>query len=376
MTGPTELAVADLGQITRLAAGGTATVYLVPDLKAAGLRDDTYVYKKYNDKTKQVAGPALGRGLTNFVQFRDRLPANQLKAWDERIIWPVAVVKDPGGAADGIVMRIIPDRFFHDFTKRNGGVNRKPREIETLFGDTETALRKGLPDVSLVTRLQLVRAIAAAYSMMHKEGVVLGDISGRNIIYDPDPRKPAIMVVDVDSARIRGNRATFGSQPHTPNWQPPEAMAASAALERAKRAQPPAPRDVQERLHNTWSIQSVKTDVYKFGLMVVRILDYGRGCAVSRDPKKARKILSDRLGPEAGALLDASMAEKPNDRPAMRDWYLLFQGSAPQQVPAQQPQQSQTPPTVQVAASSLPNGTRRGNWEWEEGRGWVRIGRP
>jgi len=368
----TELDVAALGRPQPLGHGGTAVVYLVPDLQLPEFPGERFVYKKYNEKTKQAAGPALGRGLTNFVQFRGRLPANQQRAWDARIIWPIAVVKD-GDAADGIIMRLIPDRFFHDFTKREGGVNRKPREIETLFGDNETARRKGLPEVKLVTRLQIVRAIAAAYSMMHKEGVVLGDISGRNIIYDPDPRQPAIMVVDVDSARIRGNRSTFGVQPHTPNWQPPEAMAASEALSRAQRSKPPAPLDVLDRLNTTWSIQSVKTDVYKFALMTVRILDYGRGRAVNRDPAHARKILSDRIGPQAAKLLDASMSAQPNDRPQMRDWYHLLAGTAPvSSIPAQPHSTSSVP-----GVNSRPaNGARRGNWQWEDGKGWVRVGRP
>ncbi|WP_433825899.1 hypothetical protein ACQP2E_27795 [Actinoplanes sp. CA-015351] len=373
VSGGLEFTVGQLGRIEPLARGGTATVHLVPDLTRVGDQPGPYVYKKYTDKTKQSAGPALGQGLSNFVQFRDRLPADQLKAWDERIIWPVALVKDGGGAADGILMRIIPDRFFHHFTKRNGGSNHKPREIETLFGDTETAMRKGLPDVSLGTRLQLIRAIAAAYGMMHKENIVLGDVSGRNIIYDPDPQRPAIMVVDVDSARIRGNRATFGSQPHTPNWQPPEALAASHALESAKRSVPPAARDVQDRLHNAWSIQSAKTDVYKFGLMVVRILDFGRGCAVNRDPAKARTILRAQLGTEAQALLDASMAGDPQDRPLMRDWYRVLQG-APSTTPKQRPRSAPAP--VTPPRPVLVNGTRRGNWEWVEGHGWSRITAP
>jgi serine/threonine protein kinase len=369
----TELDIAALGRPQPLGHGGTAVVYLVPDLRLPEFPGERFVYKKYNDKTKQVAGPALGRGLTNFVQFRGRLPANQQRAWDARIIWPIAVVKDGNDAADGIIMRLIPDRFFHDFKKREGGVNRKPREIETLFGDNETARRKGLPDVKLITRLQLVRAIAAAYSMMHKEGVVLGDISGRNIIYDPDPRQPAIMVVDVDSARIRGNRSTFGVQPHTPNWQPPEAMAASDALHRAQRAKPPAPPDVQDRLHNTWAIQSVKTDVYKFGLMTVRILDYGRGRAVNRDPAQARKILSYRLGPEAAKLLDASMSAQPNDRPQMREWYHLLAGTSPV---SSIPTQPSPIPGVPRGQPGPANGDRQGNWQWEDGTGWVRVPRP
>ncbi|AEV88573.1 hypothetical protein ACWT_7563 [Actinoplanes sp. SE50] len=51
-----------------------------------------------------------------------------------------------------------------------------------------TAARTGLPPVDLTARLGLVRAVAAAYTMKHAQNVVVGDISGRNVLYDTDPR--------------------------------------------------------------------------------------------------------------------------------------------------------------------------------------------
>ncbi|MFI7514096.1 hypothetical protein ACIBVK_11465 [Micromonospora echinofusca] len=376
MTAPLEMTVGQLGRIQQLARGGTATIYLAPDLRLPGFDDVRFVYKKYNEVTKRAAGPSLTTGLSNFVRFRDRLPSKQRDAWDARIIWPVSVVLDENGAADGVIMRLIPDQYFHDFTKRAGGVNRKPREIETLFGDDETALRKGLTKVDLTTRFRLIRAIAAAYGMMHKENVVIGDISGRNIIYDPDPAHPTIMVVDVDSARIRGNRAVFGMQPHTPNWQPPEALAASAALIRGSKSNPPMPDDDRDRLRNRWSIQSTQTDVYKFALMVVRILDNGRGGAVNRDPHKARRILKAQAGDEAADLLDASLAENERQRPTMRQWYDQLQqrraGRHSGPVPPRPRPQTAGPATAQPNNQHLANGHRVGKWQWVEGQGWVR----
>ncbi|GAA4593170.1 hypothetical protein BJY16_000877 [Actinoplanes octamycinicus] len=345
----TALTVRALGPLRQLARGGTATVFLAPELRLPGLPGEQFVYKRYTDATKRRAGPSLTTGLTGFVRFRDRLPEAQRAAWDARIIWPVGVVVDEDGAAGGVVMRLIPDRYFQDFRKRSGGVHRKPREIETLFGDDETALRKGLPAVGVTDRLRLIRAVAAAYGMMHKQGVVVGDISGRNIIYDPGPVRPSVLVVDVDSARIKGNRAVFGMQPHTPHWQPPEALAASAELA----GWDGADEDLRDRLRDRWAIQSTKTDVYKFALMTVRILANGRGGAVSRDPSRARRVLRDMLGEPAAVLLDASLSPTPADRPAIRDWY-----------DALQPSGQERPPEVSRQVS--------GGWVWVDGQGWVR----
>ncbi|BCJ42888.1 hypothetical protein GCM10010168_03720 [Actinoplanes ianthinogenes] len=345
----TELPLRALGRLRQLARGGTATVFLAPELRIPGLPGERFVYKRYTDATKRRAGPSLTTGLAGFVRFRERLPEPQREAWDARIIWPVCVVVDEAGAADGVVMRLIPDRYFQDFRKRAGGVHRKPREIETLFGDDETALRKGLPPVGVTDRLRLVRAVAAAYGMMHKQGVVVGDISGRNIIYDPDPARPSVLVVDVDSARVKGSRAVFGMQPHTPNWQPPEALAASAELTGLTDPD----EDTRDRLRDRWAIQSTRTDVYKFALMTVRILANGRGGAVSREPSGARRVLRDRLGEPAAALLDASLSPEPRDRPAMRDWYELLQ-----------PRHRAQP---QAAARQV-----SGGWVWVDGQGWVR----
>ncbi|KUL21924.1 protein kinase family protein [Actinoplanes awajinensis] len=355
-----ELPLRRLGRLEQLARGGTATVFLAPDLRLPDLPGSRFVYKRYTGATKRRAGPSLAGGLSGFVRFRDRLPDAQRAAWDARIIWPLRVVVDEDGAADGVLMRLIPDRYFQDFRKRSGGLHRKPREIETLFGDDATTRRTGLPPVDVGDRLRLIRAVAGAYAMMHRQNVVVGDVSGRNIIYDPDPARPSVLVVDVDSARVRGTRAVFGMQPHTPNWQPPEALAASAELARLD----PADTDAHDRLRARWAIQSTTTDVYKFALMAARILANGRGAAVRRDPAGAHRILRERAGAQAAALLDASLSPAGRDRPAMRDWYEALhpagsQGCLPEpEAPLRTSRNSERPVS--------------GTWEWTDGQGWVR----
>jgi hypothetical protein len=74
--------------------------------------------------------------------------------------------------------------------------------------------------------------------------------------------------------------------------------------------------------------QSVQTDVYKFGLMVVRVLDFGRRRAVNYDPTAAGRILRRYTGTYGENLLLRSLSDVPRDRPAMREWYDLTHGSS------------------------------------------------
>jgi serine/threonine protein kinase len=357
-----------LGPLVKLGKGGTAIVYRLPQFSLPDFPN--LVYKEYNEKTKALAGPSLGGGLTRFVRFREKLPARQQKSWDERIVWPVlVVVDDEDGAASGIVMPLIPQRFFHNFVRHSGPPESRPLEVDTLFGDDETMMRVGLPQIGVRTRLQLISKVAIAYGMMHREGVVLGDISARNIVYDPNQNDPAILVVDVDSARVAGTRSVFSSQPHTPNWEPPEALKASEALRRGGAG---LPSDRRDTLKNTWSIQSKQTDVYKFGLMVVRILDHGRGRAVNREPGPAQRILQAQVGASAAKLLDGSLAANPKDRPSMRDWYEVLSGGGARRAP----ESGARPPVGSTSNATpktgIPNGHRVGKWVWKEGTGWIR----
>lgn len=370
MTREIKIEKSQLGRMKKLGQGGSGIVYLVKDLRLPDF-PGPFVYKEYNEKTVASAGPALGIGLANMVKFRDKLPQDQQRTWDSRIIWPVRVTVDEQGAATGIVMPLIPDRFFHNFVRHSGDPRRKPREIDTLFGDTPTMRKVGLPKVDVTTRLRLIRGIAVAYGLMHYQGVVLGDISARNVVYDADPARPAVLVVDIDSARVSGTRSIFSAQPHTQYWIPPEAQHAAAVLARKSSTLSP---DEHDRLKNIWSIQSAKTDVYKFGLIVVRILDHRRQGAVNRDPATAMRILGKRVGGHAPNLLQRSLDSDPQARPTMREWFLTLSASSDESTsPKLSPANvlTQTLPIKPPVKPDIPAGFQKGNWVWN-GQGWVR----
>jgi hypothetical protein len=305
----------DLGRLERIGSGGTAVIYGVPDWNtdAFGIPNaEGTVFKEYKERIRNRAGPSLLPGLQALVQFRTQnLVEAQRTEWDKRIIWPVQVVVDSNGAARGVLMAVVPRRFFHRFRSRSRGTYLAPRHADTLFGDDHTMYRIGLTPVPLNTRLALVAAIARCYGMMHYAGIVIGDISGRNLVYSPDGARPQVLAIDTDSARVKSTRAVFERQPHTPRWEPPEALHARREYTRDPRRDPPT----------GLTKQNIQTDIYKFGLLVVRILDYGRGRAPNRDPRQAAVVLRNTIGPPASTLLLSTLADNPADRPTMRDWY-------------------------------------------------------
>ena len=107
---------AELGPVEYLGKGGTATVFRVPGFAIAGT--DDIAYKEYKQATRVQAGPSLLSGLLTLVRLRMKLEPEQRDRWDQRIVWPLRVVTDDTGAACGILMKLIPPRFFQTTRQR------------------------------------------------------------------------------------------------------------------------------------------------------------------------------------------------------------------------------------------------------------------
>ena len=350
-----------LGRLERLSQGGTAWVYRVPEFSLPG--EGRLVYKEYRAAVRAKANPALLPGLLSLAEFRGRLSAELRAKLDHRTIWPLVVVTGDDGGALGIVMREIPGEFFE---------GKKPRELQLLFHSDDDARRQGLPLFGLHERLVICARIAATYMLLHRLDIIIGDVSPRNIVFTLGD-SPRLLAVDTDSTRVKGTRGALGAQPHTPAWEPPEALLAKQLLDQDRRSGQAS--DVDLRGHaDTWQRQTKQTDVYKFGLMVLRILDYGRHCSRRRDPDQARRLLRERAGPAPADLLMRSLHSDPKARPAMEDWYQAFRGrERPGARAAAGGAGSRTPPPRQGAgAGAAPAVRRSGGWRFVEGTGWVR----
>jgi hypothetical protein len=344
-----------LGTPQYLTRGGTAKIYRLPGYSLPG--EGALIYKEYLPKTRQAAGPALRPGLLALVDFRARLTVGFRAKLDQRAIWPLTVATAPDGQAAGIVIREIPREFFH---------GSRALEFQHLLNADDDARRAGFPVVDRPTRLLLLSRFAESMKLLHEIDIVFGDVSSKNVAFSLGA-KPRIMLVDTDSARRKGTRGAFGAQPHTPMWEPPEALTAKRQLDYYKRLGTGSTGELS-KLGHTWQRQTVETDVYKFGLMVVRVLDYGRQRTQNRRPEKARRVLQSRVSGAAARLLDWTLGDDPKERPTMDDWYQTLRGRTVSPKPPGQATRS-------VPAVRKPDAATRDNTGWRHvpGTGWVKT---
>jgi hypothetical protein len=126
---------------------------------------------------------------------------------------------------------------------------------------------------------------------------------------------------------------------------------------RARQALKRLPPDdsARSRLAGEAMVQNKATDVYKFALLVVRILDFGRRRTQNRDPAAAARVLTDFLGADAAQLLRDSLAPDGDRRPDMARWYAVTHGRphAP-------------------AGNTAVAPRREGRWTFHDGIGWTR----
>ena len=130
----------------------------------------------------------------------------------------------------------------------------------------------------------ICRDFAAVLHFVHKNGLVVGDLSARNGLYRLDER-PSVMLVDCDAIRVRGTMAAM-AQLNSPDWDPPEKMLTQSS------------------------------DRYKFGLFVLRCLSSGEQISTTRDPSRADAALD----PEAGGCCGTHWALKRGSRTTAQAW--------------------------------------------------------
>jgi hypothetical protein len=273
-----EIQRGELGELgAELGRGGQARVVAVPHLALPDV-PGPLVFKEYKP------GHAPAHGLAGIVALRNTLPPARRTVLDACTVWPVRVVRD-GPAIAGVVMPLIGDAFLQERTLPSGRVERAPREVQNLFVDPDVATRVGMPLMSLERRLTVCRDLAAALAVLHDLGVVFGDVNAKNALFRSSDAA-SVLLVDCDAVRVRGSSAVV-RQLNSPDWDPPEG-----------------------------DILSQATDVYKFGLFLLRALSPSAQASVARDASRAAALL-DNTG---RALLDLALAADPTGRPSAAHW--------------------------------------------------------
>lgn len=288
----------ELGERRDLAKGGMAYVYDLPEYWVEEQPGLPLVYKRY----KKPVRPVPIFGLESLVKMRDEWHPDQRRAIDRSFNWMVRVVTDGSGGASGVILPRLNDSFFVDLRNSYGEVRHMPAEGQFLAAGCDYCRQKQLIYPTFDQRMALCVSLVKGMGLLHRAEVVYGDLSFRNFLYRLNPT-PAVMFVDTDAMRPKGASSAFKLQPHTPDWEPPEALAARRCGD-----------DIG------FAVQNLSTDRYKLGLAILRILVDAPRAAEKRDPTLVKGMLPRHLY----QLLEQSLNARPADRPTAKTWYEEF----------------------------------------------------
>ena len=265
-----------LAPFEEIGDGGQGTVYRLP-------RSPGWLLKRYHSHI-----PVNPDELGMLIDRPRRMTDDDRRFVLAATAWPVILVFDRHHCV-GFLMSEAPARFGAELAGR-----AVLRELQYLVYQQRKMWRElRLP--SLAERRALVRAYVRLFQVFHRYGVIMGDVSMRNLLWtlEGDPR---VFAIDCDGFRLEGRPSAL---PHaqTPDWADPATPDGRATLD---------------------------SDRYKLALVVIRVL--------LTDPRvtpedivavpQLRSDLRSRLDPAvADAVLDLLwLAERPGQRPLAEDW--------------------------------------------------------
>ena len=196
-------------QLERLSEGGEGIVFRVRN-------QPTVVYKEY--KAAQV--PYLNIGaleeLMDAVRSWDSSDASRLAS---RTVWPQTLV-DHGSDMRGFLMPAIEGAFY-----RRYGLRSNPKQVLcdwnqlSYQGDSLPAhMISEVPKPSVEEKIQLVKDLATTVHLLHQHDIIVGDMSGKNLIWSTQPNR--VIIIDCDSFRIDGRKGVC-THKESPGWIDP-----------------------------------------------------------------------------------------------------------------------------------------------------------
>ena len=312
------LEYAELLPLTEIGKGGEGRIF------ASGTKRGV-VFKEYMQSSRN---PANRSALEELISLRASWSREEHAWLGERTVWPDKVVLNRGAFA-GFTMPLISDQYFRRF-----GIRSSPRRVpcEWNYLSMRSKYRSNpnlvseVPDVRVDQALQLVLDLAKTMSFLHRHGVVVGDVTGRNLLRTDTPSLRAL-IIDCDSFRIEGRKGVSPPK-QSPDWDDPD-------------------------LVGTETTQS--SDIYKLALAAFRAV-WG---ATTDRPQRGLNPVPDGVPKELCSLIVESTA--PASRPSAADWvqrlgtsvaWAARHGNRPAVMVAQEPVTATPPPPRPVRPAS------------------------
>ena len=180
--------------------------------------DPSTVYKEFFFSSKN---PPNATALNGLINLRSAWTEDERSWIEERTVWPRTAVLD-GGRLRGYVMKRIPEAYF-----RRYGVRVKPKTVichwdflsmrEHYRYNPNLVSEVPYPTTEQVSNL--IVDLAKTIEILHRHEVIVGDISGRNLIWTDHPAW-RVMLIDCDGFRVRGSGSVNHAK-QTPDWEDP-----------------------------------------------------------------------------------------------------------------------------------------------------------
>jgi hypothetical protein len=276
MTGPPvpRIDVRSISLGGNLGTGGQGSVTKVNHFRVGGQWDA--VLKTYSPATVTAMRPDV---LEKVIGFPRLLSSVDRRWLDEHTAWPAVIAEDEG-AVCGFLMREVPPSYYFDFRTRTQGAQRKLADLAFLLNPDDYVVGSGL-EVNEKDRVALLLVIAKTLSRLHALGVVVGDLSPKNILFSPG-HSPDCFIIDCDTVQLRGEAVL--EQVDTSDWEAP----------------------------GNEPKGTVTTDSYKFGLLAIRLFARDQS---SRDVSALKTFSAD-----LGRLAEFSLHGDPARRPSPGEW--------------------------------------------------------
>lgn len=204
-----------IGVLTPLGGGGEGEVFRISS-------DKTSVYKKFHSHVlPEINEP----GLRNTIECLDEFSPQDRSFILTHTAWPHTIVRS-GRQLSGFLMPLVNQKFFSrqgrkdDKTKSPTDWNRLAYLKRT---HSQSNIVTTLPDMHVeecrLDRINLCRDLAAVFMGLHEHDIVVGDVSGRNILWSQPPDN-RVLLIDCDGMRKEGQVAVTRAK-QSPDWFDP-----------------------------------------------------------------------------------------------------------------------------------------------------------
>lgn len=294
---------ADLGAKAFIGSGAATDVHRLDSFTVPGHLGGL-AFVRVRDRSSEHGDSAR---LSRLVALRWQLDVRERAMLDGIAAWPLAVVEGDDGDIVGCLLPLAAHPFYYlPLEERVPG--KIPQQAKWLVVAPKRARRAGARAVGerdLVARCTVLARVSLLLELLHRHGMVFGDLSDRSVLFGAGEVAEAF-VVGCEAVAFAGEQT---SQRNSAGWAAPETRDGAGVG---------ADGDADASTSRAPSVQTVASDRYKLGLLILRVLaPAGDGLERSRDADRVLGVL-DAVGQ---LMLADALGGEPAKRPSAAEWY-------------------------------------------------------